>query len=585
MLLAPLALLGQPAAPGRAAGNGRGGANGANSTPPPPPTPAAELATMEGTVYNALGGAPLRKATVTLNRQSNGALAPGTRTSYSATSDGSGHYTISGIEPGAYRVNASRTGYLSMQYNARRPEGPGTPLDVARAQKATGVDFKLTPHGVVTGKVSDEDGDPMENVQIQLMHMAYNQGRKQLQQVNGSGTNDLGEYRISGVTPGKYFLCAIYHGRRPMNMAPDDQAQEDYATTCYPGVTDIAAASNIEMGPGDQMQGVNVRMTKMHTVHISGHVADNSVTAQTADAGRGAAVNMLNGGLMPMNARIQLRLQPRNALNANGMNINAPVRQDGSFLFPSVAPGSYYLIATNNQGGRNGAHAVRQPLEVGDTNVEGVSIALNPGADITGHVRYDGDPPQPLPSLTVRLSPREVNPGIPPPQPAKVQDDGSFHFDDVNLEAYNVNINTPQGLYLKAVRSGNTDVMVSGLDLTNGAGQLDVLLGLNPPQVTGSVANAETGQPAVAVTVVLMPREKERQDQSYFYSTTNSDQYGNFTFNRVTPGEYQAYAFEDVQYGQWFDPEWMKTYEGKGETLTAKEATPVALKLTMIPAK
>jgi hypothetical protein len=103
--------------------------------------------------------------------------------------------------------------------------------------------------------------------------------------------------------------------------------------------------------------------------------------------------------------------------------------------------------------------------------------------------------------------------------------------------------------------------------------------------VGGTVVNAETSQPATAVTVVLIPREKERQDQSYFYSTTNTDQYGNFTFNRVTPGDYQVYAWEDVQYGQWFDPEWMKTYEGKGEMLTAKEGSPVNVKLTMIPAK
>jgi hypothetical protein len=93
------------------------------------------------------------------------------------------------------------------------------------------------------------------------------------------------------------------------------------------------------------------------------------------------------------------------------INVNTPVRADGSFEFASVAPGSYYLIATNNQG-RNGAHAAKQQLDVGDTNIEGVSIAINPGADVTGHVRYDGDPPQPLPSLTVRLTPREMNVGV-----------------------------------------------------------------------------------------------------------------------------------------------------------------------------
>jgi len=209
-LLIPLGLFAQASAPARA--GGRGGNNG-EQTPPPPPTPTADLASMEGAVYNALGGTPLRKATINLNRQNGGPMAPGARGNYSSTSDASGHYVVTGIEPGTYRVNVNHTGYLGMAYNARRPDGPGTPLDLGRAQKMTGVDFRLTPHGVITGKITDEDGDPLENVQIQIMHYVYNQGRKQLQQYGGAGTNDLGEYRISGVTPGKYYLCAMYRGR------------------------------------------------------------------------------------------------------------------------------------------------------------------------------------------------------------------------------------------------------------------------------------------------------------------------------------------------------------------------------------
>jgi hypothetical protein len=354
----------------------------------------------------------------------------------------------------------------------------------------------------------------------------------------------------------------------------------------------MAAASTIEMTPGDQLPGVNLRLNKTHTVKVAGHVTDNTSPPPppTPDGGRGATVYVQTGPVnvpvnVAINSRIQLRLQPRNSLNPNGLNVNTAVRADGNFEFASVAPGSYYLIAINNQGGRNGAHVSRQALDVGDNNVEGVNIAINPGADVSGQVRYDGDPPQPLPSLTVRLSPRETNLGIQQPQPAKVEADGSFHFDDVSLDVYNVNLNVPQGLYLKSLHSGNNDVMVSGLDLGNGSASLDVLLGVNPPQVGGSVVLADTGQPAVAVTVVLMPREKERQDQGYFYSTTNRDQYGNFTFNRVTPGDYQVYAWEDVEYGHWFDPEWMKPYLGKGESLTAKEGSPVNVKLTMIPAK
>ena len=351
-----------------------------------------------------------------------------------------------------------------MQYNARRPGGSGTALDIARAENKTGVDFRLTPHGVVTGKITDEDGDPLEGVQVQIMRLVYNQGRKQLQQHGGESTNDLGEFRLSGIAPGKYYLCAIYRNRMAILGAverAEDSAQEDYVTTFFPGATDISAASPFEIGPGDQVQGLNIRLTKTHTVRVSGRVVDG-------------------------NPRIQLRLQPRNALNPNGLMITTQVKIDGTFEFPSVAPGPYNLIALSTQGGRAGARAARQPLDVGGNNIEGINLAITPGATVTGHVRYDGDPPQPLPSLTVRLTPRELTIGTSAPQPAKVDGDGNFRFDDVNLDQYNVTINTPLKLYLKSLRAGSTDVMVSGLDLSNGAATLDILMGLNPPQVGGA---------------------------------------------------------------------------------------------------
>jgi protocatechuate 3,4-dioxygenase beta subunit len=555
-----------------------------NAPPPLPPTPTADLASLEGQVFDAIAGTPLRKATIVMNRSGGGRVPSGGRSTYSATSDTSGHYLITGIEPGTYRLNANHTGYLSMDYNARRPQGSGAPLDLGRGQKMTGAVFKLTPHGVITGKITDDDGDPLDNVNLQLMRWTYNNGTKQLQPAGNANTNDLGVYRMAGVVPGTYVLSAY----RRNNMIPGDPAanQEDYVLTYFSGATDVSAAAPIEMAPGAQLDGINLRLSKIQTVRVRGHVVNNVASPAPVRPGGDdqLIVDGRPGNVQNPNAGITVRLAPRNAQMQMNLNLNAAaVRADGTFEFPSVGPGPYTLVAMTNRAGAT--HVAQRSLDVGHSNIDDANLSLNPGAAVVGTVRYDGDPPQPLPSLMVRLAARNPTMGIPLPQPAKVDPNGSFRFDDVSPELYTVNLNVPQNLYLKAVRSGTTDVLTSGMDVTNGGATLDILIGTNPPQVSGTVTNADAQQPAVAVTVVLIPEEKERKNQSYFYSVTTSDQYGNFTFNRVTPGEYKVYAWEDVQYGQWYDPDFMKAYEGKGDAVSAKEASPVAVKINMIPVK
>ena len=602
ILLIPLALSAQLPMAGRGAVPQAGRGNTVQAPPPPPPTPAGDLATVEGQVVNAQGGTPLRKASVTLNRQNNGPLAPGTRTNFAATTDASGRFTFTGVEPGTYRLNASHTGYLQGSYNARKPGGNGTPIDIGKAQRMTNVILKLTPHGVVAGKITDEDGDPVENAQVQILQVTYGQGKKQLQQLNGESSNDLGEYRLAGLTPGKYYLSATYRRRMVMPMvngvAIDGAGapQEDYVTSFYPGTTDISAAVPIEMGPGDQVTGINVRLSKLRTVRVLGRVTNNVPAAATVappappppPPGVQTVVNV-NAEIMNATTRaingpgMQVRLQQRNGLNAQSM-MNTQVKPDGTFEFPSVPPGSYNIVALT-LGAK--PHANYQELNVGNSNVEGVNLSINPGTSVTGHIRFETDPPQP-PNLQVRLSLRAGVGGlqaVPAPAAVKVDASGNFRFDDVNPEQYNVNINPPQGYYVKSIRAGNTDVLLSGLNLATGAGAIEITMAANPPTVGGTVTNADAAQPAPAVTVVLIPQDKERQGQPYFYNSATTDQYGAFSFNRVTPGDYKVYAWEDVQSGQWYDPDFMKQYESKGESVSAREGNPVTVKLTMIPVK
>jgi hypothetical protein len=52
----------------------------------------------------------------------------------------------------------------------------------------------------------------------------------------------------------------------------------------------------------------------------------------------------------------------------------------------------------------------------------------------------------------------------------------------------------------------------------------------------------------------------------------------------VVPGKYTVYAWEDVETGAWFDPDFLKTFESWGAKVEVPEGGPLGLQLTLIPA-
>jgi len=183
-----------------------------------------DLCTAEGQVLNLATGAPVHKAEVVLHRagQTNG--------SYSAVADSGGNFAINGIESGKYRLSASRTGFVATQYGARGPSRDGTTLSLQPGQRLKDLAVRLTPHAVITGRVVDEKREPIVLGQVQAMTYSFRAGKKELATSQMVHTNDLGEYRIYGLSPGKYYVTAALK---------NDSYEDEVVRSAVPGIRDL----------------------------------------------------------------------------------------------------------------------------------------------------------------------------------------------------------------------------------------------------------------------------------------------------------------------------------------------------------
>ena len=523
------------------------------------------LCSLSGQVSNASTGEPVRRALVVLRRTD---MSPGATTiqvPQSATTDAAGRFAMAGITPVKYRLSAERNGFIVMQYGARGPGKAGTLLTLEAGQKSSDLTMRLTPHGVIAGRVLDEDGEPVSGVDVQVTRMQYMQGRKQMARAGGGSTNDLGEYRVFGLTPGRYYVSAT---SRANPVQP--QAEDQYVTTWFPRTADAAAAASIDLAPGMQLRNIDVPLAKMHTVTVQGRVT-NEVAATAGGTGQGRNLSVM--------------LAARNAMVAGGgFTRGATVNPQGTFEFRGVTPGSYFVVGTWMTSGKT--FTARTAIQVGGSNIEGISLTIRGGVPVRGRVRVEGESTESIARVHVMLQAAEVGGIVFGPLPNQpVKEDGSFQLEDVGPDRYTLMVSgLPEGFYVKSVRSGNLDVLAGGLEIAGGSpAPLEVVLSPHAGQVSGSVLDPKTQKAAPAAMVVLVPQEKERRDREAFYRMAATDSAGQFTFKSVIPGEYRVYAWEEAEYGAWMDPAFVKPVESRGEAVSIAEGGRQAVQVNLIP--
>ena len=462
----------------------------------------------------SLAGDPVRRATLHLQVFPVGPAGPSDLRIYTTESDSQGTFLFEDVEPGRYSLNAERTGYLNARYSDTRGI-----LTLGSGQALTGISLKMTPQGVIAGRVVDEDGEPMPDTPISILLNARPlEGKPGFAIPSSVLTNADGAFVVGNLPPGRYYVSATARSvdipPPPHGQSPRKRAEEAYVTTYYPEAIDLAAATPIDVAAGAQMRGLDIRLRKTPVFHVSGKV----VNAVTGGPGSAPSVHLIRKG------------EPLPGLASRTVGVN-----QGAFEFDHVLPGSYILQATPDGMSASTLLVGRGAVSVGSSDVEGVVLEMKPAVDLTGKIIIEGTPPASWPSIG--LLPTE---GVNYPQEAaQVEADGRFVVHGLEAAAYRVTMNgLPRSYYVKSIRFGGHDTDQGSFDIGTAAnGSLDVVLSDKTAAVTGVVRDS-TGAPLPGVTVAMFSTRP-----SFGASrSTLTDENGQFRIPGLPPGEYRAAA-------------------------------------------
>lgn len=529
-------------------------------------SPHTGTAVLRGQVVAADSGRPLRRARVTVVGEG---LGQDARRTTSTNLDG--RYELKDLPAARYRVSVARGGYLPLDYGQRRPGEQGRPVQLADGQTIDRIDFYLPRMGIITGRITDENGEPIEGVSVSATRSLFFEGQRRLVPVGmPTQTDDAGEFRLARLSPGTYFVMASTKETWTVT-ADGKETMFGYLPTYYPGAGMPAAARSVRVAVGQEVAGIDVSLVPGRAATVSGTATDS----------RGRPFS-----------RVSLSEEVR-GLNFASFRAGpgGPVAADGSFSLPNVPPGSYTAQASRQAGDSGGEPEVALiPIVVDGADIENLMLVGSSGGTVSGRVVSESGE---LPGSGVRVRVTEALRNQPSPAvlgtfrgsqgPGDVKQDGEFTATNVFGRA-RFQVTVPEGWMLKSVMHGGRDITDAEIELRSGEALtgVEVLVTSRVTSIGGQVVDG-SGAPLGDATVLVFTSAADKWfESSRAVRAARPDQQGQWQIKGLPPGEYLTLALEYIEDGAWNDPEYLESLrslarkvalaDGGSETLSLEVA-------------
>ncbi len=391
----------------------------------------------------------------------------------------------------------------------------------------------MTPRAILSGRVVDEAGDPVQSVRVQALPVTTESVPVVLTQVPNPATDDRGEFRIIGPA-GKYYLQATVNSQGGGNERPevrsDGTSEAVYATTFYPSSLRKDKAGVVEAVAGKDVSGLEIRLARQQ----HGGLAISGVVSGIPEGAGRPYVIMQWGDKAPM--------------TTNGRSTT--VTADGKFRFDSLQPGFFRIYAQYSDGKTT---LITRMMEwtLENTEVANVELRLSPGLEVSGKLRMEGDAPgTPATKRTVKLEPMlGYSMGSLQRSGGEVDSDGMFHMTGVGPGRYKVRVEPlPDNAYIKTLEIDGRPFPDNTADLSTAVKAVNANIVISRGGVVVSGRVLDVNGERMQTNVVMIFLIKDFSDfQSIGNGTAQATPDGKYTLKSIAPGKYKLFAIDAFQ--------------------------------------
>src|SRR5712671_6126287 len=263
--------------------------------------PQAPTFSLQGVVVRNDSGDPLSKARVELR---GGSLTPST-----ITTESDGRFIFFNLPIGTYEIAVRRDGFAPAEVGQKWPGGPGVAIPLVPGRAVPQLTVRMVAAASISGRISDSNGQPQVNVQVQALKSTFQGELRVLIPVQQVRTNVTGDFRLYGLPAGRYFVNVVVPGYSPnsqllvnnggrtdpgapyqtnsqprqilgqasitANVNPANAGNApspDVGPIYFPSTPYIQMAAPIDLRPGTEYKGADIQMMPIRRYTVCGVV-------------------------------------------------------------------------------------------------------------------------------------------------------------------------------------------------------------------------------------------------------------------------------------------------------------------------